>query len=475
MIVVILCVILTLLVLKFSRPTTRYWHFYKKIRKVPWAKDFIPLFGHALQIFVPLNKMMETITAVTKRNPPFFIFWVGPFPMLVLIEPKHLEVILGSVKCIDKSIQYSFFHPWLGTGLLTSTGSKWHSHRKMITPTFHFKILENFVEVFVKKSEILVKKLENELGSEKFDIYPYITLCALDIISETAMGIESNTQKEQMQSEYTNALNSLVDSIKFLFSVYTENMIEVFKLPPQGRRFNNYVKILQSFTNKIIQERKELFNTPCSWRIETTVEEIGIKRKLALLDLLLETSENGALLTDEEIREEVDTFTFEGHDTTTAAISWSLHVLTSHPDVQDKVYEELKDIFGDSDRPPTMKDLAEMKYLERVIKEALRLYPSVPMFARELREDVEIEWPLFLSTSSAQMIVFAINSTKEHFPNPEEFNPDNFLPEIIAERNPYAYIPFSAGPRNCIGQKFAILEEKTVLSYILRNYKLENI
>lgn len=115
------------------------------------------------------------------------------------------------------------------------------------------------------------------------------------------------------------------------------------------------------------------------------------KKRLAFLDLLIEASKGGTELSDEDIREEVDTFMFEGHDTTSASICWTLFLLGTSPEIQEKVVEELDSIFdGDRTRPPTMKELNDMKYLECAIKDSLRLYPSVPFLGRHLREDVQI-------------------------------------------------------------------------------------
>jgi cytochrome P450 family 4 len=157
-----------------------------------------------------------------------------------------------------------------------------------------------------------------------------------------------------------------------------------------------------------------------------------------------------------------------------------------------------------------MKDLNDMQYLERVIKESMRLYPSVPEILREITSDIKIglsnkqaflsgnmSTHFFFSNSGNKTVSHSTNSlfpggytlpagavlhvhiyflhrNPEQFPNPEKFDPDNFLPERVVKRHPHAYLPFSAGPRNCIGQKFAMLEEKTVLSYILRHYELRS-
>lgn len=114
--------------------------------------------------------------------------------------------------------------------------------------------------------------------------------------------------------------------------------------------------------------------------------DIGEKRRMAFLDLMIETKKGGANLTDEEIKEEVDTIMFEGHDTTAAGSSFVLCQLGTHQDIQARVYEEIRGIFGDSDRPITFADTLELKYLERVILESLRLFPPVPMIARKLHE-----------------------------------------------------------------------------------------
>ncbi|KAJ9577095.1 hypothetical protein L9F63_006332, partial [Diploptera punctata] len=246
-----------------------------------------------------------------------------------------------------------------------------------------------------------------------------------------------------------------------------------------GKRYEECLRILHGFTNKVIQERKKLRkvtenNTTISNK-EKEEEFLGKKKRLAFLDLLLETSEGGKHLTDTDIREEVDTFMFEGHDTTSAGICWTLFLLGSHPEIQDKVYKELESIFEGSNRPATMRDLAEMKYLERTIKESLRLYPSVPFIGRILKEDTKIGNYLIPGGCMMNLQIYHVHRNSDQYPDPEAFNPDNFLPERVAQRHPYAYIPFSAGPRNCIGQKFAILEEKTVISSVLRNFKLNSL
>lgn len=103
-------------------------------------------------------------------------------PILVFANHKSVEHVLGSTKHLDKSVGYRFFHSWLGTGLLTSNGTKWKKHRRIITPTFHFKVLEDFVEVFESTGNILIEKLKGEVGKKSFNIVPFFGLFALDAI-----------------------------------------------------------------------------------------------------------------------------------------------------------------------------------------------------------------------------------------------------------------------------------------------------
>lgn len=118
--------------------------------------------------------------------------------------------------------------------------------------------------------------------------------------------------------------------------------------------------------------------------------DVGEKKRMAFLDLLLESSQNGVLISEEEVREQVDTIMFEGHDTTAAGSSFFLSMMGIHQEIQQKVYQELYEIFGDSDRPVTFADTLEMKYLERCLLETLRMYPPVPIIARQLKHDLKL-------------------------------------------------------------------------------------
>ncbi|XP_063611754.1 cytochrome P450 4C1-like [Penaeus indicus] len=400
-------------------------------------------------------------------------FWIGFLPTCIICSARGAEVILTSQKHINKGKNYNFLRDWLGDGLLTATGSKWHSRRKLLTPAFHFKILEDFLDVFNGQSTTMIQQLRGKADGEPFDIFPFITRCALDIICESAMGRTVNAQCNA-DSEYVKALNRFAGLLIKRSTTPWLRPDWLYTLFGERRDYDACLRILHGFSQETIVERRALLQTSKRNGKEEDTEVFGKKKRLAFLDLLLEYSEGGAKLSDEDIREEVDTFMFEGHDTTTAAMNWVLYLLGHHPEIQARVHEELDSIFGAEDRPATMDDLRAMKLLDNCIKESLRLFPSVHRFARTLREDVRICDYVIPAGTNVMLFPYRIHRDPKQFPDPERFDPDRFLPENSKHRHPYAYIPFSAGPRNCIGQKFAQMEEKVVLSSILRKFRVES-
>ncbi|GFG30378.1 hypothetical protein Cfor_12948 [Coptotermes formosanus] len=344
--------------------------------------------------------------------------------------------------------------------------NKWQGRRKFLTPAFHFKILEEYLKVFNTNSQILVEKLGAQVGESFVDITSYVSMCTLDLICETAMGVQIHSQTDG-EAEYIKAVKRMAKVVvKRQFTPWLHKDC-IYYSSPLGREELRLLQILHGFSDQVMS-RGALCVSGYSF-------DLSKRRRLAFLDLLIEISEQEGLLSGADIREEVDTFMFEGHDTTSMGISWAMYLLGSHPEVQEKVVEELKGIFGDSDREATYGDLQQMKYLERVIKEALRLFPSVPAFSRCLEVDVKIKNYTIPAGTQLPILPFLMHRNPEVFPNPEDFNPDNFLPERVQNRHPFAYIPFSAGPRNCIGQRFAMLEEKVVLSSVLRRLRLESL
>lgn len=171
------------------------------------------------------------------------------------------------------------------------------------------------------------------------------------------------------------------------------------------------------------------------------------KRK-CILDHMLEIAENNPRFTDADIINEASTFMLAGQDSVGAATAFCLALLTQHPECQQKCVDELNEIFKDDDRTPTMKDINGMRYLKQCIKETLRLYPSVPIYARRIAEDITCGDYTIPSGSNVVISPYATHHCASIYANPDRFDPDRFSPEQCEKRHPYAFIPFSMGPRN---------------------------
>ncbi|KAL8207354.1 UNVERIFIED_CONTAM: hypothetical protein K2H54_055044 [Gekko kuhli] len=506
--------LVTLLAASVSRLLFAYFRAWQELKPIPGISPCYPLLGNAPAferdgevlrttgrppILYPVHSYLQSmkskytillisfsdILAFFKqilaylerlRSAPLVKLWIGPLPFVILYNAEAVEVVLSSSKHIEKPYLYTFLHPWLGTGLLTSSGSKWRIRRKMLTPTFHFTILTDFLEVMNEQANVLVEKLEKHVDKEPFDCFLYITLCTLDIICETAMGKNINAQSNK-DSEYVRSvyrMSELVHHRQKSPWLWGDLLYLMFS---EGREHRRRLKILHSFTDNVIAEKARELENQERHQNDTvsTDEQSGHKVRRAFLDMLLNaTDDNGKKLSYQDVREEVDTFMFEGHDTTAAAVNWSIYLLACHPEAQRKVHHELDEVFGDSNRHVTSDDLKELRYLECVIKEALRIFPSVPYFARTLQEGCYIRG--FKVSKGTEVIIapLALHRDPAVFPEPEKFQPERFSLENSAGRNPYAYLPFSAGPRNCIGQRFAQMEEKTILATILRKFWVEN-
>ncbi|XP_035280444.1 cytochrome P450 4V2 isoform X2 [Anguilla anguilla] len=402
----------------------RKWY---EMKPIPGVAGAYPIIGHALQFKANAGDFFSQIIEGTNefRHLPLLKLWVGPVPFIVLFHAETIEMVLNNPKHLDKSYAYRFLYPWLGTGLLTSTGDKWRRRRKMLTPTFHFSILTDFLEVMNEQAEVLTEKLEKRAGGGLFNCFSFITLCALDIICETAMGKKIYAQNNS-DSEYVQSVYKMSDIISRRQRTpwYWPDFIYYFL--GEGREHNRRLKILHSFTESVIRERAESVRHVDSDR----EPEEGPRKRRAFLDMLLKsTDEEGRALSHRDIQEEVDTFMFEGHDTTAASLNWTLYLLGSHPEEQRKVQQELQEVFDGFKVPEGV---------------------------------------------NAVIIPYALHRDPRHFPDPEDFRPERFSPENSEGRNPFAFIPFSGGVRNCIGQRFALMEEKVVLAWLLRRFAVRS-
>ncbi|KZS14706.1 Uncharacterized protein APZ42_020055 [Daphnia magna] len=279
-----------------------------------------------------------------------------------------------------------------------------------------------------------------------------------------------------------------IDIIEGASSIVTERFLKpwlrikwIFNLSRLRELSKSYTAAADAFYYDVIKKRRELFKQEKEKHSNQSVSDkllggglhqddnIDAPRvRPAFLDTLLNASEENANLTDKIIKDEVSLFMVAGHETTAFTFAAFLYLIAKHPEHQQLVVDELYQVFGDSNRPCTSNDFAQLKYLDCCIKETLRMYTNGPLIMRSIPEDLKAGNFTLPKGMTVFLNIHAAHHNPDHYPDPESFKPERFLPENSIGRHPYAFVPFSAGPRNCIGQKYAMYELRVVLANLLR-------
>ncbi|KAM4806359.1 cytochrome P450 4B1 [Urocitellus parryii] len=422
------------------------------------------LFGHALQ--AKQTDFLETVVSWTHQFPYAHQLWFGQFVgFLNIYEPDYAKAVYsrGDPKAPDV---YDFLLQWTGKGLLVLHGPKWFQHRKLLTPGFHYDVLKPYVAVFAESAHAMLDKWEKKaLGDKSFDIFCDVGHMALDTLMKCTFG-KGEKGLCQRDNNYYLAVSDLTLLVQQRIESFQYHNDFIYWFTPHGRRFLQACKIAHDHTDQVIRKRKEALKD------EKEQEKIHKRKHLDFLDILLEAQdENGLRLSEADIRAEVNTFMFEGHDTTTSGISWFLYCMALYPEHQQRCREEVREILGDKDSFQ-WDDLGKMTYLTMCIKESFRLYPPVPQVYRQLSKPVNfVDGRSLPAGSLISLHIYALHRNSTVWPDPEVFDPLRFSPENMTGRHPFAYIPFSAGPRNCIGQQFAMNEIKVVTALCLHRFE----
>ncbi|BES99145.1 cytochrome P450 [Nesidiocoris tenuis] len=437
----------------------------------------IPFVGLALELlFVEPWDSLNLINKYCKQYNDFFNAYVLGVPIAVLQDPDDIKVVLSSNYHIDKGVYYKFLEPWLAGGLIPSGGDKWRTRRRLLNPTFHNRILEDNIGNFWKNTRFMTQCMLNNCATGPIKLKDYLNPCALDIICETAMGVSLNAQSSKNQ-DFTNAIQRYLEALLFrVLNPYLKREW-MWKLTPHGRRSTEDIKTLHNYGRNVIRQRMANYSSAKTPDQSDMEDGIRGKKLQPFMDKLLELNHhNPGSWTEDDVHEEVNSVLFAGHDTSSGTSVYALWILGHHPEIQEKAYEELYEIFGEDDREVMMEDLQKMIYLEKIIKETLRILPIVPVIMRQLSQDLHLAGkPSIPAGANVLISPFLLHRNDKYYPNPDTFDPERFGREECATRHPFAYIPFSAGPRSCIGQKFAMLQLKVILSTVLRFCKITSV
>ena len=401
-------------------------------------------------------------------------------PSVIMINVHHPDAVKNS-KAPKSDLFYSALLPMLGEGLLVVKGEKWARNRRLLTPAFHFAILKQYVSVYNNCFETFFQKwMDSARCNQSVLVFDTISLLSLDIILKCAFSYSSKCQDVKNKHPYIRAIYELCD-LTFMRFLNPLNYYDwIYSLTRSGRRVKHLCNLVHRHAEEVICKRRKalkLDNTATSIERKEVFAAVAKQgRYLDFLDILLSSEdEEGNGLTDIEIRNEVDTFMSGGHHTVTSSIGWTLYCLAKYPEHQEKVREEVRHVL-DGRKQLEYDDLKKLQYTQWCIKEAMRLYPPVGDIYREANKDLEV---CGYTIPKGAHIAFSTASLHRHpdvWENPHDFDPLRFHSDEVEKRSPYAYMPFSAGPRNCIGQNFAMNEVRVVIASIVHrfNFSLEN-
>ncbi|XP_042639184.1 cytochrome P450 4F2 [Orycteropus afer afer] len=454
--------------------TYAFWDKCNHLRCFPQPPKRNWFWGH-LGLITPTEQGLTEVTQLVAIYPQGFKTWLGPVnPLITLCHPEIIRPVVSASATIAMKdmLFYGFLKPWLGDGLLLSAGDKWSRHRRLLTPAFHFNILKPYMKIFNESASLMHAKWQRlaSEGKAHLDMFEHISLMTLDSLQKCVFSLDSHCQEKP--SEYIVAILELSALIAKRHQQLFLHLDFLYYLTPDGQRFRRACRLVHDFTDAAIRERRRTLS-------EQGVDDfLKAKAKTKTLDfidvLLLSKDEDGKELSDEDIRAEADTFMFAGHDTTASGLSWILYNLARHPEYQERCRKEVQELLRDR-RPEEIEwdDLAQMPFLTMCIKESMRIHPPVTAVSRCCTQDIVLPDGRVIPKGVICLVsIFGTHHNPSVWPNSEVFDPFRFDPENTQKRSPLAFIPFSAGPRNCIGQTFAMTEIKVVLALTLLRFRI---
>lgn len=334
----------------------------------------------------------------------------------------------------------------VGDGILTSEGKKHIRQRRLMQPAFHRDRIAGYGDAMVRQG---VELMEDWKDGEMRDIHQDMMKVTLAIITETMFG--------KIIKEGADKIGHAIDvGLKYVSTKATSFIDIPLSVPTRSNReFVESSEVLDKTIYGLIEERRK-----------STDSHTDL---LAML-LAARDEDDGQGMTDEQVRDEVMTIFVAGHETTANTMSWIFYLLATHPEVEQKLHDELKSVLGG--RLPTVADIPNLTYVNLIISETLRLYPAAWTINREVAEPVEIGGHTYEPGDTLMMSQYVMHRQEKYFEDPDEFRPERFAGDLLKRIPAYAYFPFGGGPRVCIGNNFALMEAALLLATIAQRYRL---
>ncbi|WP_438710316.1 cytochrome P450 [Aquimarina muelleri] len=350
-------------------------------------------------------------------------------------------------KYAKSDLQTKDLAKYIGEGLLTSNGEKWLRQRRLIQPAFHKKKLESLVDII---KEVIQEESDKITADKVIDVFPLMSDLAFNVVAKSLFS-------------YTDTGNT-ISRLQYITETAQKSLIKEIRQP--YKRWWFYLSGKIKNTNKLTQEARDILNTIIEERKKSDKEYHD------LLDMLLAARyEDGSMMDNEQLIDEILILFVAGHETTSNALTFTLTLLAMHPEIQDRVYTEVSDnkevVFSSP-----IHEIAKYTYTKQCIEEAMRLYPPVYFSDRVAIEEDEYNNLKLKKGNTILISFFEIHRHKDFWSNPDQFNPDRF--DIDVDKKEYSdhYFPFGAGPRMCIGNNFAMYEMILAISNIVKKHKI---
>jgi cytochrome P450 len=373
------------------------------------------------------------------------------FQQVMVFHPDYVrQILIDQPEKVTKSrLQQRLLGIFHGNSLTNSDGEFWKRQRKLMQPTFHTKRIQSYMETMASHTTETIDRWQ--IG-ETYDMFSEMVNLTLSIVGATLFG-----------TDITNTADRVNKAIRTLQDYVMRKAPAMVPLPiwvplPYHKRTQQAIEELRTVVTELIEQRRK------------AKEDRGDLLSMLLLSMDEEGDVGGGQMSDIQARDEAISMLIVGHVTTSAALSWAFSEIGQHPEVEAKLIEELDTVLGGS--APTMQDMRQLKYLDMVVKETLRLHPPSWAMPRDVVEDIEVGDYLIPKGTGLLFCEHVMQRDARWFPEPNRFMPERFAEGWENNVPKCAYMPFGIGAHNCIGQIFATMEIQMILAIIYQRYKM---
>ncbi|HEY0320787.1 MAG TPA: cytochrome P450 [Pyrinomonadaceae bacterium] len=423
----------------------------KQKRKIPPGIGLIAL----LRIMKQLRQRpLQTFMELWQQFGDVFSYH-GLFTMYQLHRPEHAEYVMQTNnKNYRKGRSFALLKSSIGDGLLVSDGDSWLQQRRLAQPAFHRQRIAGFARIMADATLEMVERWRSAASQdEPLEVNSEMMRLTLGIVGRTLFSTDLSRDADWVGQ----ALGVIREHI-VRRSFATVRLPESFPTR-QHREFRKAVQTSDDMVYGLVAERR------------SNGKNNGAGDDLLGMLMSARDEETGEGMTDKQLRDEAMTIIAAGYETITQALSWTWYLLSKHPDVERRLHEELEVVLGG--RAPVFDDLQKLTYTRMVFEEAMRLYPPIYGIMRTANAEDEIGGYYVPANTEIFICPYITHRHPEFWDNPEDFDPERFSPEAASARPHYAYFPFGGGPRQCIGNSFAMMEAQVIIATVAQNYRLE--